>query len=40
MQSITNKYLKSSVFWDITPCSPLKVTILEEHVTTIFGVKE
>jgi hypothetical protein len=30
--------MKSSVFWDITLYSSLKV--LEEHVTSIFGVEE
>jgi hypothetical protein len=30
--------MKSSVFWNTMPCSPLKINILEEHVTSIFTV--
>jgi hypothetical protein len=30
---------KSSLFWDITPCSQVKVTdVSEEHVASIFRV--
>jgi hypothetical protein len=33
--------MKSSVFWDITPCSLLKVNVVsEEHVPSIFRVKD
>jgi hypothetical protein len=32
---------KSSVFWDILPCSPLNVTdVSEEHVASIFRTEE
>jgi hypothetical protein len=32
--------MKSSIFWDITQCSPLKVSnVLEEHVASIFRIK-
>jgi hypothetical protein len=36
-------FLKSSIFWNITPCSQLKVTrpdISKEHVASIIRVKE
>jgi hypothetical protein len=34
-------YSKSSIFWDIAPCSPLKVNhVLGEHVTSIFRAEE
>jgi hypothetical protein len=33
--------MESSRFWDIKPCSPLKInTILEEYVAPIFRVEE
>jgi hypothetical protein len=33
--------MKSSAFWDISPCSPLKATDLsEEHVASIFKIEE
>jgi hypothetical protein len=32
--------MKNSIFWDITPYSPSKVNVSEEHVTYIFGVEE
>jgi hypothetical protein len=33
--------MKSTIFWDITPCSPLKVNdVPEEHVAFIFRVEE
>jgi hypothetical protein len=32
--------IRSSIFWDITPCSPLKVNdVSEEHVASILGLK-
>jgi hypothetical protein len=38
---LTAVVIKSSIFWDITPCSPLKVTdISEEHVASIYMDKE
>jgi hypothetical protein len=38
---ITAVVMKCPIFWDITPCSPLKVTdVSEEHVSSIFKVKE
>jgi hypothetical protein len=37
---MTNNSLKSSVFWDIKPCSPLKVKDSEEHIASIFWVEE
>jgi hypothetical protein len=37
----TDFYRKSSVLWDIMPCSLTKVTdIAEEHVASMFRVKE
>jgi hypothetical protein len=33
--------MKSSIFWNITPCSPLKVNrFSEEHIASIFRVEE
>jgi hypothetical protein len=32
--------MTSSIFWDITLCSPLKISVSEEHVTSIFTVEE
>jgi hypothetical protein len=32
--------MKSSVFWDITPCSPAKVNFLEEYIVSTFSVEE
>jgi hypothetical protein len=33
--------MKSTIFWDIKPCSPLKSTgVLEEHISSIFSVEE
>jgi hypothetical protein len=33
--------MKSIIFWDITPCSPLSVNRrLEEHIASIFRVEE
>jgi hypothetical protein len=32
--------MKSSIFWDITLHSPLKINVSEEHVTSIFVVEE
>jgi hypothetical protein len=33
--------MKSYVFWDITPCSPVRATyVSEEHVASIFRVEE
>jgi hypothetical protein len=38
---LTMVVLKSSVFWDIKPCSPLKVNhVSEEHVACISRVKK
>jgi hypothetical protein len=31
----------TAVFWDITPCSPLKVIyVTEEHIVSIFRIEE
>jgi hypothetical protein len=39
-QVLTAVIMKSIIFWDITPCSPLKVTdVSGEHVAYIFRVK-
>jgi hypothetical protein len=36
-----NLILKSSIFWDIMPCSPVKVNhVAEEHVTFIFNPED
>jgi hypothetical protein len=33
---LTTVVMKSDIFWDITPCSPLKVTdVSEKHVASI-----
>jgi hypothetical protein len=32
--------MKSSVLWVITPCSPLKADVSEEHVASIFKSEE
>jgi hypothetical protein len=38
---LTAVVMRSSVFWDITPCSPLKATdVSEEHVASIFRVED
>jgi hypothetical protein len=37
---LTVVVVKSTIFWDITPCSPLKINVLEEHVAFIFRVEE
>jgi hypothetical protein len=38
---LTAVVMKSSTSWDITPCSPLKVSdVSEEHVAPIFRVEE
>jgi hypothetical protein len=38
---LTAVVMKSSVFWDITPCSPSKANqCSEEHVASIFRVEE
>jgi hypothetical protein len=38
---LTGVVMKSSVFWDITPCSPLKVSRRsEEHIGSIFRVEK
>jgi hypothetical protein len=37
---LTAVFVKSSVFWPITPCSPLKVNVSEEHISSIFMVEE
>jgi hypothetical protein len=29
---------KISVFWDITPCSPVEVSVSEEHTASVFRV--
>jgi hypothetical protein len=35
---LTAVVIKGSISWDITPCSPLKVHISEEHLAPIFRV--
>jgi hypothetical protein len=38
---LTAVVMKNTVFWDITPYSPLKInSILKEHMASIFGVEE
>jgi hypothetical protein len=32
--------MKSSVYWDIIPCNPVKVGIVEENIASIFSVEE
>jgi hypothetical protein len=28
--------VKSTIFWDITPCSPLSTDVSDEHIASIF----
>jgi hypothetical protein len=35
---LTAVFMKSSVFWDTTPCSPLKADVSEENIASIFEV--
>jgi hypothetical protein len=35
---LTAVVMKSTIFWDITPCSPLKVS--EERIASIFRIEE
>jgi hypothetical protein len=38
---LTAVVMKSSTFWDITQCSPLKFTVVsEEHVASLFRVEK
>jgi hypothetical protein len=38
---LTVVVIKSTIFWDITQCSPLKSTdVSEEHIASIFRVEE
>jgi hypothetical protein len=38
---LTALVMKSSIFWDITPCSPLKVSDhSEEHIASIFRIED
>jgi hypothetical protein len=40
-EALTAVVMKSSIFWDITPCTLLKsIDISEEHVAFIFRVEE
>jgi hypothetical protein len=32
--------MKSTIFWDITQCSPLSTGVSEEHVASIFRVEK
>jgi hypothetical protein len=37
----TSVVMKSIIFWDMTPCSPLSLTdVSEEHIASIFTVEE
>jgi hypothetical protein len=33
-------FLKSTIFWDIKPCSPLSTDVSEEHIASIFRVEK
>jgi hypothetical protein len=38
---LTAVVMKTTIFWDISPCSPLKSTgVSEEHIASIFRVEE
>jgi hypothetical protein len=38
---ITAVIIESTIFWDVTPCSLLKVNQpMEEHISSIFSVEE
>jgi hypothetical protein len=37
---LTAVVMTSYIFWDITPCSLLNSSILEEYVVSIFRVEE
>jgi hypothetical protein len=41
LRNVMKIQLKSSVFWDIMPCAPLKLNCCsEEHIAFIFRVAE
>jgi hypothetical protein len=41
LEVFTAVVMKSTIFWDITPCSPLSVNrVSEEHITSIFRVEK
>jgi hypothetical protein len=37
---LTAVVMKSTTFWDITPCSLLSVDVSEEHIASIFTVEK
>jgi hypothetical protein len=39
-QVLTTVVMKSTIIWDITPYIPLKSTVSEKHVASIFRVEE
>jgi hypothetical protein len=32
--------MKSTTFWDITPCSPVSTDVSEDHIASIFRVEK
>jgi hypothetical protein len=38
--ALTAVVMKSCIFWDMTPCSPLKIDVSEEHIAYIFRAEE
>jgi hypothetical protein len=36
---LTAVVVKTTIFWDITPCSLLSTDVSEEHIASIFRVK-
>jgi hypothetical protein len=41
IEVLTPVVMKSTIFWDITPCSPVKATdVSEEHIASICRVEE
>jgi hypothetical protein len=37
---LTAMVMKSTILWDITPCSPLSTDISEGHISSIFRVEK
>jgi hypothetical protein len=38
-QAQFNHNLKNAVFWDVMPCGFIRTNVLEECITSIFGVE-
>jgi hypothetical protein len=40
LEVLTVVVMKGTVFWNIMPCSPLKINFSEENIASIFRAKE